>query len=368
MRLTSQNLAPYLLDKGFVDYHSFMNGDYKVVQQQNRNSILRVYRSTCPALFVKQPSDINPQNIYLLQKDATSQYLFKHDSDYAKTASYVPTYYGYDSNEHVLVTELLPNARNLHEIISEDKKFDLKHAEGMGEIIASYHFDIREKQKENKSLQFFSGIIPWVLRIADKREKFEWNRAGGDKGNAIIKLIREDAVFLEHIDALLKDWKATSLIHGDIKWLNFIVGKKHNTTEERLQLIDWEVADLGDPLWDVAGIFQSYLSAWVMSFDPNSSQHKQLANYEFFSLEAMQPAMQAFWKKYCEARSFSIAERKQAYKKAIGYTACRLIQTAIESNLSYQQHTTNSGRMIQLCKNLLIDSEKASQELLGIKY
>ena len=368
MRLTSKNLAPYLLDKGFVDYDSFMKGDYSVVQQQNRNSILRVYRATCPALFVKQPSDINPQNIYLLQKDATSQYLFKNDSDYAKTASYVPAYYGYDSNEHVLVTELLPNAKNLHEIISEKKSFDLKHAEDMGEIIASYHFDISEKQKENKSLQFFSGMIPWVLRISDKKEKFEWNSAGADKGSTIIKIIREDEAFLSPIEALLKQWKATSLIHGDIKWVNFIVGKQYGASEESLQLIDWEVADIGDPLWDVAGVFQSYLSGWIMSFDPDVNKHQQLPNYEFFKLEDMKPAMQAFWKKYCEARGFTKKEIQQAYRTAVGYTACRLIQTAIESNLSYQQHTTSSGRMLQLCKNLLTDSEKAAQELFGMKY
>lgn len=366
MRLTSKNLAPYLLDKGFADYDSFMKGDYKVIQQQNRNSILRVYRSTCPALFVKQPSDINQQNIYLLQKDATSQYLIKNDKDYAETASYVPAYFGYDSSEHVLVTELLPNAKNLHEIITEKKTFDIDHAEDMGKIIASYHFDIREKQKENSSLQFFSGTIPWVLRIPDKREKFDWNHSDSDKGSAIINVIRGDKEFVSSIDKLCKNWQSISLIHGDIKWLNFIVGKKYGATEESLQLIDWEVADIGDPLWDVAGVFQSYLSSWIMSFNPDKNKHEQLPEFSFFNLEKMKPAMQAFWKAYSVARKFNKEENEAAYKTALGYTACRLIQTAIESNLSYKQHLTSSARMVQLSRKLLISSEKASQELFGI--
>lgn len=366
MRLTTKNLAPYLLDKGFADYDSFMKGDYKVIHQQNRNSILRVYRTTCPALFVKQPSDINTQNIYLLQKDATSLYLIKNDKDYAETANYVPAYFGYDSSEHVLVTELLPNAKNLHEVISEEKKCTIKQGEDMGKIIASYHFNIRKKQEDNKSLQFFSGIIPWALRIPDKREKFDWNHSDSDKGNNIIDIIRKDAEFSAEITKLYKNWQATSLIHGDIKWLNFIVGKKFGETEESLQLIDWEVSDIGDPLWDVAGVFQSYLSAWIMSFSPDMSKHEQLPEYSFFDLEKMKPVMQAFWKSYCTARKFNDEERKAAYTTSLGYTACRLIQTAIESNLSYKQNLSSSARMVQLCRNMLTDTEKASQELFGM--
>ncbi len=47
-----------------------------------------------------------------------------------------------------------------------------------------------------------------------------------------------------------KYWKADNLIHGDIKADNFLIN------ESEIKLIDYELAGLGDPLWDYAFLLQ----------------------------------------------------------------------------------------------------------------
>jgi aminoglycoside phosphotransferase (APT) family kinase protein len=43
-------------------------------------------------------------------------------------------------------------------------------------------------------------------------------------------------------------WRPTALVHGDLRWANALVDG------ERVRLIDWELACLGDPAWDVGGM------------------------------------------------------------------------------------------------------------------
>jgi len=349
MRLTKKNITHYLLDKGFLEPSSFMSGDYMLTQMQSRNAIFKIQQQEAKGLFVKQLIAQDATNSYLMQKDATSHYLIHQSNLYKETSNHIPNYYGYDPYHNILVTEYFANTKNVHEVIYRDKKLSKSHAVKMAHILASFHFDITDEIKKNSSLQFFSKQIPWILNTSQLLNADPKNIT-----NSVIAEIHKHQDLVKKIEKVASQWETTSLIHGDIKWMNFIVMPNN----EDIKLVDWEIADLGDPLWDVAGVFQSYFSAWVLSFNNhNIQQHQQVQGTEFLSIEAITPTVKVLWDTYTSKQKFTASEAKEKVLKTLSYMAVRMIQTAFENNMTQNQIHPNSVRILQFCNHILEDAK-----------
>jgi thiamine kinase-like enzyme len=354
MRLTKKNITHYLLDKGFLEPTSFLSGDYMLTQSQSRNAIFKIQQQQEKGLFVKQLITQDSTNSYLMQKDATSHYLIHQSDLYKETATHIPDYYGYDPYHNILVTEYFANTKNVHEVTYRDKKLSEGHAVKMAHILASYHFDITDEIKNNSSLQFFSRQIPWILNTGQLLN----SNPQGIK-NTVIAEIHKHPDLIKRMEKVAAQWEVTSLIHGDIKWMNFIVMPNN----EDIKLIDWEIADLGDPLWDVAGIFQSYFSSWVMSFNNhNIQQHQQMQGSEFLSIETIIPVVKLLWETYTSLQKFTSEEAKEKLLKTLSYMAARMLQTAFENNMAQQQISANSVRILQFCNHILSDVEGIAKQ------
>ena len=132
---------------------------------------------------------------------------------------------------------------------------------------------------------------------------------------------------------------------------------------EDVKLIDWEIADLGDPLWDVAGVFQSYFCAWVLSFNNQSiQQHQQMPGMEFLTMEAITPVVKLLWETYASTQKYSNSEAREKLLKTLSYTAARMLQTAFENNMAQPQISANSTRILQFCHHLLSDVEGIAKQ------
>lgn len=66
------------------------------------------------------------------------------------------------------------------------------------------------------------------------------------------KALRKDAALIDDYYFAFKYWKKTSIIHFDPQLNNIIVLDKNE-----FKIIDWEMALVGDPMWDVAKIIFS---------------------------------------------------------------------------------------------------------------
>src|ERR1700744_765446 len=115
MRLTIKNIHYYLLDKGFIDMESLVNGGYMVSQSQTRNAIFKIARRNAKNLFVKQLISFDANNTYVLQKDATCLWLIKNNDAFKKLSAYVPDYFGFDAEKQVLVTECVPDSISMED-------------------------------------------------------------------------------------------------------------------------------------------------------------------------------------------------------------------------------------------------------------
>jgi thiamine kinase-like enzyme len=89
-----------------------------------------------------------------------------------------------------------------------------------------------------------------------------------------VTAIRERLLASRSVAALLGDlrasWSSRAVIHGDVKFDNVLVGAADGRAggdgpAARVWLIDWELAGLGEPGWDLAGCVEGVVTAQLMT-------------------------------------------------------------------------------------------------------
>ena len=134
-----------------------------------------------------------------------------------------------------------------------------------------------------------------------------------------------------------------------------------------LKIVDWELAGLGDPLWDVGSLFSAYLSFWLL-FVPitTGTGPRHCVELARYPLEKMQSALRAFWQSYVRGMQLDSKTAEQMLVRAVKYSAARLVQTCYEQMHTSSQLIGNVVCSLQLSLNILKRPREASNELLGI--
>ncbi|QXP58986.1 phosphotransferase [Olleya sp. HaHaR_3_96] len=356
--MTNNNLISYLINKAFVNANDVITGDFIFHQIISRNSIFKVALGKGNGLFIKQLQNMSAHEIYWMQKDATTHYLFHKSECYRETQKYIPKYHGYDPLSHVLVLDFFKEATDLYNLVTKYQVLSHQHAEQIADIFISFHKDIEEEIVNNKSLQFYNREVPFILRLpefADKQNPKE----------KIFEIIKNDEILREGLSQLYMEWKGNSLIHGDIKLANFLVTNQGHY--EEVKLIDWETSNIGDPLWDVAGLVQSYLSISIFSQYLNLNELDTDGKKEI-SLVEYKSVLRTFWKRYSNYYAWN-EELENVQMKIMRFTAARLLQTAKEFNPNNSDDLVSGTiQIIDLARTIFKDPEVAVHNYLsGIK-
>jgi aminoglycoside phosphotransferase (APT) family kinase protein len=167
---------------------------------------------------------------------------------------------------------------------------------------------------------------------------------------------------------LADEWMPLALIHGDVRWDNCVVfPAPHARRKTRLKLVDWELAGRGDPCWDVGSVFCDYLWCWLESIpDAGAEPSERLLDQAGYPLEAMHPAISAFWTGYTGTMGLSPPEANTQAFRATKYAAARLVQLSYEHLQRRPQITTTAIAAVQLSLNILSRPLEARAVLLGL--
>ena len=182
----------------------------------------------------------------------------------------------------------------------------------------------------------------------------------------IVKLLQNEEypVLLQRLSS---EWKATTLIHFDLKYDNLLVVASPEKTT--IKIIDWELAAWGDPGWDVGCIFGAYLGSWLfympIMIGIPADWSLELARYP---IERLQPAIRTFWASYVRGMQLSAIEANQLLFQAVKYSAARLVQTAYEAMEAASQLTTGTVGALQVGMNVMKRPGDAIRTLLGISF
>ncbi|HEY5878167.1 MAG TPA: aminoglycoside phosphotransferase family protein [Nakamurella sp.] len=101
----------------------------------------------------------------------------------------------------------------------------------------------------------FSAREPWLLGVPDGRAPANLH---GDPGLvAFLGDIADNDTLGPSIRRLRGIWRPLVPLHGDVKFDNVLVARQ--TGGPHVTLIDWELAGLGPPAWDLAGVLDGLL-------------------------------------------------------------------------------------------------------------
>jgi thiamine kinase-like enzyme len=365
MLLTESNIIHYLLSRGLADTTTFVNGNFSCRSGKSRhnnfiiNKEYETYR-----YFVKQ-AFANKEKTGSLNREGYFYQFVSANETYRELQKYLPGIKLFDEQNSILVLEYSAEYSNLYDWLLNEH--EPNNIERVAAEVAAALFSLHSiSDKETDGLQktgFLTETKPWILNLPEMRMADSLNARSAAEGKSL-ELIFTLPGFVQLIEEAVKLWQPSALIHGDCKLNNFLV-KQQNRGDKNfeIQLIDWELVNTGDPFWDMATVFQSVLTAWVIKEDP---LYKLTLTEKVFTINTMQDFMATCWKEYAFRFNWDKPTEAILLEKCTAFSALRLIHACFESTPGAKSLRPYSARLLQLSHNIFSDLKGAGKNLLGI--
>ena len=352
--LNKNDLVHYLLERGLLDRRVVVDGDVLVVEGARRHHNYSVICRGGAGLFVKQMQPDQAFSAQTLQKEAACYVMMESDPALADIHALMPRFRAYDPDRHILVLELIAGGENLTELHRRAGAFPEEIAQRVGRLLARYHDVSGRELLPRANTAIYQGHPPWILsfHLTPRGSVQNLSAANGQ----FMNILQSDAGFGAALDRIRNGWRRDALMHGDMKFDNIVV------REQTMHIVDWELVDIGDSAWDVASILQAYLSWWITTLQQVPAGATDAAQYP---LEAIQPAIRAFWDAYADGRGFSAPHADAELERAVSYAGARMLQTVYESMAWAPSLTQQAVWQVQACINILAQPRAAATDLLG---
>lgn len=351
--MSNRQLVDDLLSRGIVSSSTLVDGDLTLISDRSRHQITAVMTNGAGNFLVKQAQGFQPNSVATLKKEAS---IYKWVSGLSSSAlrDLMPLYIDYCDQKNVLVIEYLSDACNIKAYHERRAGYPPALATALGRSLGKFHA-YAARHSSDPYLASLPATPPWILTFSGENP----SPYGHSNANAeLAKIIRNYKSIANGLSELHDSWEGTSLIHGDMKWENYIVSESGKLGSQfSLKLIDWEMAGLGDPLWDAGSIIQSYLSSWVFSLAQDHDSESSFAK--------IREPINAFWSAYATTRKFSPSKEGRAVVAATKFAAARIVQTAFEHNVSADKLAPAIVLALQAAINILDDPVEYARELVG---
>jgi len=363
MILSNHSVVHYLMEQGLLPGEAVVNGDVLVLESSRRNRNFKIIRHESPGLFVKQIQTWDPQSTSGLQREALCYWMAAKDRGFAPLGDIMPKYRHYDPARSILVTELCKDGESLAEHHQRTGKFPPQVAAKLGAALGRYHKCGAAEILKSPYRGAFPKAVPWILSLHNQTSGIFANVSAGN--GQMIGILKRYPEFQKQFDALRECWKSECLIHGDMKWDNCLLDPQ--SPGEGLWVVDWELADVGDPGWDIGAVFQAYLSYWIGSLPmvEGGSVQKMIDNAPF-PLESTHPALRSFVAAYQQTRQLRAPDWPELLERSSKFAAARMVQTVYEYMHQSEQLTGTALCLLQTSYNMLCRTKEAQHELLGL--
>lgn len=362
MLLTEHNLFYYLLDKGMTDVTPVINGEFTVRRSDSRNNNFIVNREyDHHAFFIKQVKAPDAEKIETMQVEATAYRLAHSDPQYKALKDFLPDFHYYDNNHHILVTGQVKDAISVYDYYIQGAGEDDQLPARIADILLSYHKTI-STNGDPQAFHYFKKQLPWVFTIPGQAPA-SLQAPAQTADQQLMQLIAKNKELLQLITPLASLWQPVSLVHNDAKLNNFLAGYDYEKKDIKfIRLIDWELADIGDPLWDLASVMQHYLLLWLTTDVP-----EQETFFKKITLQQVQPWIQQLWSRYVKQIKWQPAQTEAALQKTIRFCALKLIHTCFETTTQQPSLQPVTVKMLQAAINILRSPAEAAIKLFSIK-
>ena len=199
-----------------------MDGDCRTVEVSRRNKNLKVLRAEGPSLFLKQAGQWDPQSVGTLRVESAVYQLANAETPFAALRPLLPRFHGFDPDRNVIVLEALAGAESLYARQFRENALAPEVARAIGAALGGVHRELRaERVAASTPEGIFRAQPPWILSAAEMTGHPMPGVSGA--GAQLFRAIQRYPEFPRLLAELRAGWRVETLIHGDIKWDNFLV-------------------------------------------------------------------------------------------------------------------------------------------------
>lgn len=373
-------IVALLLDRKLIEARHLLEHPFRIIDRSRRNQNLELICATGPSYFVKlgvgterRRTVAHEADLYRLLGAMTASFAPRVGSN-ATLQRFLPRCHGFDAERVALIVELEPGAQSVAERLVSVGRFSKSLAREVGMALASLH-DATSFAEGDRQGAWFRRLPPFPpLPFRLSRPDVSMLQQCSAANLELIRLVQGDLGLAQGLVRAEAEWVPETLIHADARFDNWILLRAGKSRAARVKLVDWELAGLGDPAWDVGCVFEDFLKSWLLSAPLSESPEASLARARR-PLSSLLPALGRFWQAYREhreqwgrkrERSFDAPDAERLLHRATRLAGVRLIQRAFELLQSENRLSGSAVYLLQLSANLMARPEDASARLLGI--
>jgi aminoglycoside phosphotransferase (APT) family kinase protein len=369
--LTVDSVLPLLVDRGLIPASWIIDGELTIRAAARRNRHLTVEGPDGIGLFLKQPDDPAVGGHGTLRREAEFHRFCREEAALAPVARIIPRLIDTLGSDTILVFEWIAGADSLQSRMEspEGREPSVEVARALGRALGTVHRVLGSRDwSRAPRLAGIPRSLPWVMRLHRP-----WPGMLADASPAhleMLRILQGQKGFGERIEQLCVGWRPSTVIHGDTRFDNVLI-RASPTAEERdavaLWIADWELIQIGDPGWDLAGALQDFLGIWVdsMRLSDELSAEATIAGAGV-PLAAVRRAARAMWSGYRQEAGLDPAAADDLLTRAVALSAIRLIQSTFEVTVGAGRLEGRPVLLLQIGANLLAEPERGQIQLYGI--
>ena len=105
------------------------------------------------------------------------------------------------------------------------------------------------------------GKPPWLLVALEPRwGDYSWLPRGCA---SLLARLAASVTFQAAFRQARFEWQPIGLVHGDLRWANALLDEQSDSV--KIWLVDWELACLGDPAWDIASMLADVVATAALA-------------------------------------------------------------------------------------------------------
>lgn len=363
MYLTASNVYYYLRDTGMVSPSELLDGGLTITEVGRRNRNFCIEMQTGASLFVKQVPAFIPETMISFMREAACAQLAHEVESLTTLRAVIPKIRHYDPARQILIYDLFPDSQGYAETARKEGRIPDTVIEALALILAGVHRETIALESLSKIANTFAGEAPWVFVIAEKAETVMPNMSAGCR--QIVDALRATPELYYGLAQLGQQWRTTTLIHGDFKWDNVMVVDDSDGIR-KIKLIDWELANRGDPFWDVAGGLVALIQLWLFH-QPDTSQAANVQLQPSMPLDLIRQSGARFWRTYTSAFQSGFPSAETMAMHAGQLTAARLVLLAFEIAANSTVLSFHASAALQLARYFFTNPLRALSDFLGIE-
>jgi hypothetical protein len=357
--LRQAGVVPLLLKRRLLTERQFVDGALYVSDVSRRNTNFRIVPEDGLGFFVKQ--GIGPEKARTVNHEAFV-YRTLHGTAFR---NYLPRLCYFDTRRCLLVLTAERSARNLNEHHHVTRRFSTRVAAAVGRSTAVLHSIPLSEFSESQRPRLSIARLPFAFHLHRPDMVLFENASQGCLN--FVRLLQEAEELCFRIDLMKREWRDETLIHNDLRWDNCILYWLPHTRQPALMLVDWELARIGDPAWDIGTVLAEYVACWVRSARISGALPLDVVVARaVYPLERMKPAMEAFRLSYKRTRHLPDEAAGRTFLRATQFAGVRLVQTAFERLQRSMTVTAEAVTLMQLALNILQRPQEAGIVLFGM--